>query len=121
MTEFATTTDGIHIAYERVGEGPPVVLVHGFGSSKEQNWKSTGWYGSPRAAGVFLEGRGKHGNGQNAQQQGQGLCHHDQMAKDVIAVMDAAGIEAAPYVGYSMGGLIGLRLTAHFPDRVTRL
>ena len=37
MTEFVTATDGIRIAYERAGEGPPVVLVHGFGSSKEQN------------------------------------------------------------------------------------
>ena len=54
MTEFAITTDGMHIAYERVGEGPPVLLVHGFGSSKEQNWKSTGWYGALTEAGFSV-------------------------------------------------------------------
>ena len=35
--------------------------------------------------------------------------------------MDAVGIASAPYVGYSMGGLIGLRFLALFPDRITRL
>ena len=33
--DFVTNpADGIRIAYERVGDGVPVVLVHGFGSSK---------------------------------------------------------------------------------------
>jgi pimeloyl-ACP methyl ester carboxylesterase len=121
MTEFATTTDGIRIAFERVGEGPPVILVHGFGSSKEQNWKSTGWYGSLAEAGFSVLAIDNRGHGESDKPHDPLLYHHDRMAEDVATVMDAAGIAAAPYVGYSMGGLIGLRFLALFPDRMTRL
>src|ERR1700754_72022 len=121
MTEFVETTDGLRIAYERVGEGTPVVLVHGFGSSKEQNWKSTGWYGSLTEAGFSVLAIDNRGHGQSDKPHDPMFYHHDRMAEDVATVMDEAGIESAPYVGYSMGGLIGLRFLALFPDRITRL
>lgn len=121
MTEFATMSDGIHIAYERVGEGPPVVLVHGFASSKEQNWKSTGWYGSLAEAGFSVLAIDNRGHGESDKPHDSALYHHDRMAEDVATVMDQAGVDAAPYVGYSMGGLIGLRFLTLFPDRVIRL
>jgi pimeloyl-ACP methyl ester carboxylesterase len=121
MTEFTTATDGIRIAFERVGEGPPVILVHGFGSSKEQNWKSTGWYGALAEAGFSVLAIDNRGHGESDKPHDPLLYHHDRMAEDVATVMDAAGIAAAPYVGYSMGGLIGLRFLALFPDRMTRL
>ena len=92
MTEFTTTTDGIRIAYERVGDGPPVVLVHGFGSSKEQNWKSTGWYGSLTEAGFSVLAIDNRGHGESDKPHDPLLYHHDRMAEDVATVMDAAGI-----------------------------
>ncbi|HEY2835271.1 MAG TPA: alpha/beta hydrolase [Rhizomicrobium sp.] len=121
MTEFVRTTDGLRIAYERVGEGPPVVLVHGFASSKEQNWKSTGWYGSLTEAGFSVVAIDNRGHGESDKPHDSLLYHHDRMAEDVLTVMDATGVKSAPYVGYSMGGLIGLRFLALFPDRITRL
>jgi pimeloyl-ACP methyl ester carboxylesterase len=121
MTEFAITTDGIRIAYERLGDGPPVMLVHGFGSSKEQNWKSTGWYGSLTEAGFSVLAIDNRGHGESDKPHDPLLYHHDRMAEDVLTVMDAVGLMRAPYVGYSMGGLIGLRFLALFPDRATRL
>ena len=121
MTEFVTTADRIRIAYERMGEGPPVVLVHGFGSSKEQNWKSTGWYGSLTEAGFSVIAIDNRGHGESDKPHDPLLYHHDRMAEDVLSVMDAVGVKSAPYVGYSMGGLIGLRFLALFPDRMTKL
>lgn len=121
MTEFATTTDGIRIAYERAGEGPPVVLVHGFGSSRVQNWKSTGWYGSLAEAGFSVLAIDCRGHGESDKPHDPLMYHHDRMAEDVVNVMDAAGVQHAPYIGYSMGGLIGLRFVAHFPERAPRL
>ena len=49
------------------------------------------------------------------------LSAHPQVIAHYPVLAQAAGIDAAPYVGYSMGGLIGLRFLAHFPDRVSRL
>jgi pimeloyl-ACP methyl ester carboxylesterase len=121
MSQFATATDGIKLAYERVGEGPPVMLVHGFGSSRVQNWKSTGWYGSLTEAGFSVLAMDCRGHGDSDKPHDPVLYHHDRMAEDVATVMDAAKVKAAPYVGYSMGGLIGLRFLTRFADRVPRL
>ena len=58
MPEFATAPDGTALAFERHGEGPAIVLVHGFGSSRMQNWKSTGWYGGLDRSGLCHCGDG---------------------------------------------------------------
>jgi 3-oxoadipate enol-lactonase/4-carboxymuconolactone decarboxylase len=42
------------------------------------------------------------------------------LAGDVLAAMDAAGIERAHYCGVSIGGMIGLWLAAHAPERFER-
>lgn len=121
MTAFAATTDGLRIAYDQVGEGPPVLLVHGFGSSRVQNWRSTGWYGSLTEAGYSILAIDCRGHGESDKPHDPLLYHHDRMAEDVVNVMDAAGIGEASYIGYSMGGLIGLRFAHLFPDRLPRL
>jgi pimeloyl-ACP methyl ester carboxylesterase len=121
MTEFAAASDGIAIAYERLGEGPPVVLVHGFGSSRVQNWKSTGWFGSLIEAGFSLVAMDCRGHGESGKPHDERFYGHDRMAEDVIAVMDSCGLADAFVLGYSMGGFIGLRLLAAHPARVRKL
>lgn len=120
-TQFATATDGIRLAFERLGSGKPVVLVHGFGSSLQQNWKSTGWFGSLTDAGRQVVAMDCRGHGQSDKPHDEGFYGHDRMAEDVLAVMDAAGLGAADLVGYSMGGFIGLRVAAQAPARVNSL
>ena len=75
MPEFATAADGVELAYERQGtekdaekgaERPAIVLVHGFGSSRIQNWKSTGWYGGLTLAGFSLVAMDCRGHGESA-------------------------------------------------------
>jgi pimeloyl-ACP methyl ester carboxylesterase len=121
VTGFAATSDGIRIAFERFGAGAPVVLVHGFGSSAAQNWKSTGWYGSLAEAGYEVIAIDCRGHGHSDKPHDEALYGHDRMAADVVAVLDLLAIAAAPYVGYSMGGFIGLRLLQAHPARITRL
>jgi pimeloyl-ACP methyl ester carboxylesterase len=122
-TEFATARDGLRLAFERLGKpgGPPVLLVHGFGSSREQNWKSTGWYASLSDAGHDVVAMDCRGHGQSDKPHDQAAYGHVRMAEDVIAVMDAAGLESAHLVGYSMGGFIGIRVLAGFGARVRSL
>jgi pimeloyl-ACP methyl ester carboxylesterase len=121
MPEFVTASDGVALAYERHGEGPAIVLVHGFGSSRMQNWKSTGWYGGLAEAGFSLVAMDCRGHGESGKPHDEKAYGHDRMAEDVVTVMTAAGLPQALVLGYSMGGFIGLRLLAAHPERVIKL
>jgi pimeloyl-ACP methyl ester carboxylesterase len=121
MPEFATAADGVELAFERHGEGDAILLVHGFGSSRVQNWKSTGWFGGLTAAGFSIVAMDCRGHGDSGKPHEVDAYGHDRMAKDVVTVMNAVGLDAALVCGYSMGGFIGLRLLAAHPDRVVRL
>jgi pimeloyl-ACP methyl ester carboxylesterase len=121
MPHFATAADGITLAYECHGEGPAIVMVHGFGSSRVQNWKSTGWFGGLTAAGFSILAMDCRGHGDSGKPHDPESYGHDRMADDVVRVMDAASLSSAFILGYSMGGFIGLRLLAAHPERVTRL
>ena len=120
-TEFATASDGVRLAFERLGPGAPVLLVHGFGSSRVQNWKSTGWYGALSEAGYAVVAMDCRGHGQSDKPHDEAAYGHERMADDAVAVMDAAGLSAVHLIGYSMGGFIGIRLLARFPERVRTL
>jgi pimeloyl-ACP methyl ester carboxylesterase len=121
MPEFATASDGTQLAFERLGEGPAIMLVHGFGSSRSQNWKSTGWYGGLTEAGFSIVAMDCRGHGDSGKPHDEAAYGHDRMAEDVLSVMDAAGVNAALVCGYSMGGFIGLRHLASHPERVKKL
>jgi pimeloyl-ACP methyl ester carboxylesterase len=120
-TQFAIAEDGVKLAYERVGSGAAVVMVHGFGSSRSQNWKSTGWFSSLTDAGYMLTAMDCRGHGESDKPHDSGAYGHARMADDVIRVMDAAEISDGLLLGYSMGGFIGLRVVAAHPERVVKL
>jgi 3-oxoadipate enol-lactonase len=44
-----------------------------------------------------------------------------QMGLDVVALIDALGLDRVSYVGLSIGGMVGLWLAAHHPERIDRL
>jgi pimeloyl-ACP methyl ester carboxylesterase len=126
MPQFATAADGVALAYERHApengsSGPTIVMVHGFGSSRMQNWKSTGWFGGLTAAGFAILAMDCRGHGDSGKPHDPQSYGHDRMADDVAWVMDDASLPSAFILGYSMGGFIGLRLLAAHPERVTRL
>lgn len=121
MIKFVTASDGVALAFERQGDGPAIILVHGFGSSRAQNWKSTGWYGGLTEAGFSIVAMDCRGHGDSDKPHDPAAYGHDRMAEDVIVVMRACGLARPLVLGYSMGGFIGLRLLAAYPDRVDRL
>jgi len=45
----------------------------------------------------------------------------DDLGRDVLALMDRLGIEQAGYAGISLGGMVGLWLAIHAPERITQL
>lgn len=121
MPDFTTAPDGTPLAFERLGLGPAILMIHGFGSSRAQNWKSTGWFGALTEAGFSIVAMDCRGHGDSGKPHDPESYGHDRMAADVMQVMDAAALAQAFVLGYSMGGFIALRLLAAHPERVSRL
>jgi pimeloyl-ACP methyl ester carboxylesterase len=118
MTEFATAPDGVRIAYESVGAGEPVVLVHGFGATRVQNWRAPGWYDTLTGAGYRVIALDCRGHGDSDKPHDVEAYAETTMANDVAVVMQAAGTPWAFVMGYSMGGAIVIRLAFERPELV---
>ena len=110
---------GVRIRYEVMGDGPPLVLQHGFTQCIE-DWIECGYTAAlaPRHRLVLIDARGHGGSDKPHDPADYAL---ERRAADVTAVLDALGIERADYWGYSMGGFIGFGLARHAPHRLRRL
>jgi pimeloyl-ACP methyl ester carboxylesterase len=121
MTEFATAKDGVRIAYEVVGEGPAVMLIHGFAASRRQNWKEPGWYQTLTEAGYRVVAMDCRGHGESDKPHTPQSYGHDIMAEDALTVIAATQIAPTFLMGYSMGGFISMHLLLEHPDLLKKL
>jgi pimeloyl-ACP methyl ester carboxylesterase len=108
----------VEIAFLDEGEGEPVVLVHGFGSTKEVNWVHPGWVTTLTRGGRRVIALDNRGHGQSAKLYDPAEYHTDKMTEDVRALMDHLAIDRADVMGYSMGARICAFLSAGYPERV---
>jgi len=110
----------VEIAYIDEGEGEPILLIHGFASSKEANWVGPSWLGTLTRAGRRVIALDNRGHGQSTKLYDAADYHTGKMAGDANALLDHLGIERADVMGYSMGS----RITAYFalahPARLRR-
>lgn len=113
--------DGIDFAYLDEGEGEPIVLVHGFGSTKDINWVGPGWVSTLTRAGRRVLAFDNRGHGASSKLYQSELYDPWLMARDVLALMDHAGLRQADLMGYSMGGRISTCATLEAPERVRSL
>jgi pimeloyl-ACP methyl ester carboxylesterase len=113
------TSAGVQIHFEIEGNGPSLVVQHGFLGSPA-DWRAAGYIDALTDCYqlLLIDARG---HGQSDKPHDATLYSYEQMAADVLAVLDAAGMERAHYWGYSMGGCIGYRLGRMAPDRIQSL
>jgi pimeloyl-ACP methyl ester carboxylesterase len=118
MSMFVVSEDGTRIAYEVVGTGRPLVLLHGF-TADHKIWREAGYV--ERLAGrqlILIDARG-HGRSDKPhmpEAYDLGRC-----ATDVAAVLDDIGAVNADICGHSLGGTIALAFAAHYRNRVCSL
>lgn len=107
---------GVKIHYHVVGQGEPVILIHGLYSSAQKNWDAPGTTLrlSKRFQVITFDNRGHGESGKPAEEDKYG----PEMAEDVVRLMDHLHIQKAHVVGYSLGGMITMKLLALHPDRV---
>jgi pimeloyl-ACP methyl ester carboxylesterase len=100
------------------GQGEPIVLVHGFGSSKEVNWVQPSWLTTLKSAGRRVIAFDNRGHGQSTKLYDPAEYHTTKMAEDVRALLDHLGVPRADVMGYSMGARIAAFLALAHPDRI---
>jgi pimeloyl-ACP methyl ester carboxylesterase len=113
-------SDGISLAYEVFGEGPPILLIHGFASNIEINWVSTGWVETLVEAGYRVIAIDNRGHGKSQKLYDPNLYFAHEMAADAVRLLDHLEIDRLPVIGYSMGARIAAFLALRHPERVTR-
>lgn len=112
-------SDGVPIRYIRVGDGAPVLLIHGFGGRLEF-WQMTGVVAALKDAGfsaVAYDGRGHGESGKPYDPSTFG----DNEVEDVRRLLDHLAIEQAHVIGYSRGAQIASRIVERYPSRVRSL
>jgi pimeloyl-ACP methyl ester carboxylesterase len=112
-----TDSAGVPIHFEVIGHGPSIVLVHGFASNLESNWRRTGWIDFLVEQGHQVIGLDCRGHGSSGKPHTSAAYAGHQVPDDVITVMNAAGVDRAAIMGYSMGGWITLDLIIRYADR----
>jgi pimeloyl-ACP methyl ester carboxylesterase len=107
------TRDGADIWFASIGEGRPVILLHG-GLGHSGNWAHQ--VPALVAAGyraIVIDSRGHGRSTRDAKP-----YSYELMGEDVLAVMDALSIPRASFIGWSDGACIALILGATHPERV---
>lgn len=108
----------VEIAYLDEGEGDPILLIHGFASSKNVNWVYPGWTSELTKAGRRVIAIDNRGHGESTKLYDAEDYHIGTMAADARALLDHLGIARADIMGYSMGGRITAYLAYSVPERV---
>jgi 3-oxoadipate enol-lactonase len=105
----------ISIAYETLGDGPPVLLMQGLGYARR------GWGPAIErlAASFRVTFYDNRGIGESDKPAGPYTARD--LAEDAAAVLDAVGDERAHVVGASLGGMAAQELAIARPERVDRL
>src|SRR5712675_684589 len=107
----------VEIAYLDEGEGDPILLVHGFASSKNVNWVYPGWTSELRRSGRRVIALDNRGHGDSTKLYDRAQYDIATMASDVIALMDHLNIARADIMGYSLGSRMTAMLAYQHPQR----
>ena len=111
----ARTPDGAVLQGFSEGEGPALLLVSGLGGT------AGFWAGNATTLARSFRVISFDQRGIGANSRGSAPCTIDQLARDCLAVLDAAGVERAVLLGHSTGGCIGQALGRIAPERLAGL
>ena len=109
-------SEGVRIHFHVEGTGSPLVLLHGFGVSGDA-WRTGGHVEalSDEFQVITMDARG---HGRSDKPHGPAAYCLPKRVRDVTSVLDAAGVESAYILGYSLGGITALGVCTFAPQRL---
>jgi pimeloyl-ACP methyl ester carboxylesterase len=121
MAQFSA--NGVTLAFDDFGprEAAPIVLVHGFSSNRNENWRRVGWYGAIERRRLRCVAFDTRGHGESDKPHDPASYARENLVGDIFALMDHAGIEKADLMGYSMGARLALAAALATPERLHNL
>ena len=109
---------GVRIHYEVVGEGPPIVLLHG-GAGDRTMWRHAGYVDELRRyTSVLVDSRG---HGLSDKPAVEAAYRLEEYVADVRAVIGELGAPRVALWGYSDGAHVAAAVAASIPERVAAL
>src|SRR5438874_3385384 len=114
-TSSTARVNGVELGYQLIGEGRPLVLLHGGFGSVEMFGPNVELLAAGRQViGVDLQSHGRSPATDRP-------MRFETMADDIAALIDHLGFERAAIMGFSLGGAVALRTAIQHPDVVERL
>jgi 3-oxoadipate enol-lactonase len=114
MTETIIKGDTFNVTAEGRPDAPAILLAHSLGTNLHVFDRQAAAL-SPHFHVIRFDARG-HGGSHVS----EGDYSIEQLGEDALAILDALRIEKAHFIGLSAGGLVGLWLLRHAPDRIDR-
>jgi pimeloyl-ACP methyl ester carboxylesterase len=109
-------SNGVRVRYVEQGSGPAVVLMHGYTGTLDRHFLANGVLASLakdyRVIAFDLRGHGK------SDKPHEPAAYGEEMARDVVRLLDHLRIERAHVIGYSLGAVIAGRLSVLHPERL---
>lgn len=104
----------IQLNFKTIGEGKPLVILHGvFGSG--ENWLTVSKQFAPHFQ-VFLVDQRNHGRSPQTDE-----FSYQIMVSDLLDFADQQGFDKFDLIGHSMGGKVAMKFAAQYPDRLNHL
>jgi len=119
--QFATTSDGVQLAFARAGSGPPLLKTANWLNHLEYDWRSPVWK-------HWFELFATHNTLVRYDQRGSGLSDwvdsdlsFDKQVSDLELIADTAKVDRFALLGISQGAAVAIEYAVRHPERVTHL
>lgn len=110
---FFDSFDGARIAWRELGEGRPVVLIHGYFSDAKTNWLRYGHAAAVAAKGFRVIMPDLRGHGDSAKPHDAASYPADALMRDGLALIEHLGLSDYDLGGYSLGARTTVRMLAN--------
>ena len=114
---------GLSIAYDDIqpDAGKTVLLIHGFATSRAENWRRLGWYGAFERKGYRVVALDQRGHGESDKPHDPAAYGREALLGDIVGLMDHLGLGRVDLMGYSMGARMALQMALSHRGRIDNL